>query len=67
MSAEAQAITGSVCQPEFVCPTINADLVNVIATARRGKAGMIVTNRPDEVKAVLKSWTIKIVRPEDMI
>lgn len=43
------------------------DLVNVIATARSGKAGMIVTNRPDEVKAVLKSWTIKIVRPEDMI
>ena len=43
------------------------DLVNVIATARSGKAEMIVTNRPDEVKAVLKSRTIKIVRPEDMI
>lgn len=43
------------------------ELMNVIATARSGKVDMIVTNRPDKVRAVLKSGAIKIVRPEDMI
>lgn len=43
------------------------ELVHVIATAKSGKVDMIVTNRPDKVRAVLKSGAIKIVRPEDMI
>lgn len=44
-----------------------AEFLNVVATARSGKVDMIVTNRPDKVRAVLKSGAIKIVRPEDMI
>ena len=43
------------------------ELMNVIATAKSGKAEMIVTNRPEKVKAVLKSGGIKIVRPEEII
>ena len=43
------------------------ELIHVIGTARSAGVDMIVTNRPDEVKAALKTRKIKVVRPEDVI